>query len=92
MKNLIQLYQKYLPFHQKYFGLVFRISLMIILIVLYYELSGNFYSCGYSFGNSAKESGEKFYCIFKESLLDLELLFIFLAVSYVLFWFAKKDK
>lgn len=91
MKNLIQLYQKYLPFHQKYFGLVFRISLMIILIVLYYDISDHFGLCSYS-GRFVKESGDKFYCFLWESLRDLEPLVIFLSASYVLFWFAKKDK
>ena len=88
MKNLTQLYQKYLPFYQKYFGLVFRISLMIILIFLYYEFSYNFYTCTSYNGDYAKEWN----CYLRASFRDLEPLIIFLAVSYVLFWFTKKDR
>ena len=90
MKNLTQLYQKYLPFYQKYFGLVFRIIFMILIYMLYKEISWSFYSCSYS-GNFVRENGDKLFCIFQKSFDELETIVVFLAVSYVLSWFARKQ-
>ena len=93
-----ELKERFIELYQKYLGLVFRISLMIILIVLYYELAWNFYTCSRSSfwdssGNSYTGDHAKFLvCLLRELFRDAEPLVIFLPVSYVLFWFVKKDK
>ena len=91
MESLIQLYQKYLPFYQKYFGLVFRIIFVILIYMLYKEISWSFYTCSYSIGDYVTDNGDKLFCIFDKSFDELETIVVFLAVSYVLSWFARKQ-